>query len=139
MSSLRTYELVLLLRYDVLLDDVKSTLNSILSILPSKESKILNAEYWGLRKLEYEIKKNTNAHYYMITIKCDNTLIPEIEAKIRISDIVIRHLILNVSDMESENTESSFIVKDAKSDTSGSIVYDEKYKDILRDISNLSI
>jgi small subunit ribosomal protein S6 len=49
---------------------------------------------WGVRKLEYEIEKQTNGHFWLFGFTADNSLVSEADRDMRLDDKVIRHLIV---------------------------------------------
>ncbi len=125
----RNYEITLLIRPDVSSDDVKNLFTSITEMAKPLGVKFFHSEYWGLRQLEYSIKKNTSAHFYYIQISSPQKFLDIFKSKIEINEIVIRHLIILL-----ENDEVNMISpnsKDLKTDQDEGIVFDEKYKTVL--------
>ena len=57
-----------------------------------KKGKILAEEYWGLKNLAYEIKKNKKAHYTMLIIETLPDKIEEYERKLRLHEDIIRFM-----------------------------------------------
>lgn len=56
------------------------------------ESKVVNEENWGLRKLAYPIQKKTTGFYQMIEFKADPKTIAVLETQFRRDERVVRFL-----------------------------------------------
>ena len=55
---------------------------------------------WGKRKLAYEIDKLTEGDYTLINFHADPASIAELDRVLRITDAVIRHMIVRRDDQE---------------------------------------
>lgn len=88
------YEIMFIV--DPTLDDEmkEKTVKTVKEII-STEGEVKNTEIWGLRKLEYPIEKKTEGYYAVIDFQAEPTLPKELDRRLRISDNVIRHLIVN--------------------------------------------
>lgn len=88
------YEIMFIV--DPTLDDEmkEKTVETVKEII-STEGEVKNTEIWGLRKLEYPIEKKTEGYYAVIYFQAEPTLPKELDRRLRISDNVIRHLIVN--------------------------------------------
>lgn len=88
------YEIIFIV--DPTLDDEmkEKTVETVKEII-STEGEVKNTEIWGLRKLEYPIEKKTEGYYAVIDFQAEPTLPKELDRRLRISDNVIRHLIVN--------------------------------------------
>ncbi|MBQ9708306.1 MAG: 30S ribosomal protein S6 [Firmicutes bacterium] len=52
-------------------------------------------DVWGLRKLAYPIMKKSEGYYVVIQFQGETTLPKELDRRLKISDNVIRHIIVN--------------------------------------------
>ena len=59
------------------------------------EGEVGNVDVWGMRKLAYPIQKKTEGYYVVIEFKAEPTLPKELDRRLKISDNVMRHLIVN--------------------------------------------
>lgn len=57
-------------------------------------------EEWGKRKLAYEINDLTDGDYTLINFHTDPTQIAELDRVLRITDAVVRHMIVRRDDQE---------------------------------------
>ena len=52
-------------------------------------------DIWGMRKLAYPIQKKNEGYYVVIEFTANPDLPKELDRKLKISDAIIRHLIIN--------------------------------------------
>ncbi len=88
------YELMLI--FDPALDDEtrEQTLETIKTIIAA-EGKAGEVDDWGVRKLAYPINKKPEGYYAVMQFEAEPTLPKELDRRLRISDNVMRHLIVN--------------------------------------------
>ena len=76
-------------------DDAKeATIEAVKGIIAA-EGEVGNTDVWGMRKLAYPIQKKSEGYYVVIEFKAEATLPAELDRRLKISDNVIRHLIIN--------------------------------------------
>ena len=76
-------------------DDKKEvTIEAVKGIIAA-EGEVGNADVWGMKKLAYPIQKKTEGYYVVIEFKAQPTLPAELDRRLKISDNVIRHIIIN--------------------------------------------
>ncbi|NLD19491.1 MAG: 30S ribosomal protein S6 [Clostridiales bacterium] len=88
------YEVMFIL--DPTLDDEKkdATVETVKGIIAT-EGEVGNVDVWGMRKLAYPIEKKNEGYYVVIEFKAQPTLPKELDRRLKISDNVMRHLIVN--------------------------------------------
>ena len=88
------YEVMLIL--DPALEDDKkdATVETVKGIIAA-EGEVVNVDTWGMRKLAYPIQKKSEGYYVVIEFKAQPTLPKELDRRLKISDNVIRHMIVN--------------------------------------------
>ena len=88
------YEVMLILD-PALEDDRKdATVETVKGIIAA-EGEVGNVDTWGMRKLAYPIQKKSEGYYVVIEFKAQPTLPKELDRRLKISDNVIRHMIVN--------------------------------------------
>lgn len=88
------YEVMLILD-PALEDDRKdATVETVKGIIAA-EGEVGNVDTWGMRKLAYPIQKKSEGYYVVIEFKAQPTLPKELDRRLKISDNVIRHIIIN--------------------------------------------
>ncbi len=88
------YEVLFIL--DPILEDEKKeaaveTVKGIIEI----EGTIGKVDVWGMRKLAYPIRKKGDGYYVLIEFSAEETLPKELDRRMKISDDIMRHLIVN--------------------------------------------
>ena len=88
------YELMLII--DPMLDDEakEQTVETVKSIIET-EGKVGEIDTWGMRKLAYPINKKAEGYYVVVNFEAEPTLPKELDRRLRISDNVMRHIIVN--------------------------------------------
>jgi len=76
-------------------DEAKdATVETVKGIIAA-EGEVGNVDVWGMRKLAYPIQKKTEGYYVVVEFKAEPTLPKELDRRLKISDNVMRHLIVN--------------------------------------------
>lgn len=74
----------------------KANIEKFKGIIENGGGTIENVDVWGRRKLAYEIAKVNEGHYTLINFSSDAQLPKEIDRVFRITDGIIRHIIVNL-------------------------------------------
>ena len=87
------YEVLFII--DPALEDEKkeATIEAVKEIIAA-EGEVGNVDVWGMRKLAYPINKKSEGYYVVIEFKAEPTLPKELDRRLKISDHVIRHMIV---------------------------------------------
>ena len=76
-------------------DDAKeATIEAVKGIIAA-EGEVGNTDVWGMKKLAYPIQKKSEGYYVVIEFKAEPTLPKELDRRLKISDNVMRHIIIN--------------------------------------------
>ena len=59
------------------------------------DGEVTKVDVWGMKKLAYPIQKKNEGYYAVIEFKASPELPKELDRRLRISDDVIRHIIIN--------------------------------------------
>ena len=77
---------------------IKTQVSELKAIITDMKGEITNEKEMGNRKLAYPIKKELNGYYYVINCNANNEAISEFDRKARISENVIRHLVIRLDE-----------------------------------------
>ena len=88
------YEVMLILDPALEYDRKDATVETVKGIIAA-EGEVGNVDTWGMRKLAYPIQKKSEGYYVVIEFKAQPTLPKELDRRLKISDNVIRHMIVN--------------------------------------------
>lgn len=94
---MRKYESIFILRPSLEEEKRIEVIEKFKAII-SADGEIEKVEEWGNRKLAYEIEKIRDGYYVLVTFKANPTLPLELERNFKISDDVIRYIIVNLDD-----------------------------------------
>ena len=88
------YELMFII--DPTLEDEKkeATVETVKGIIEA-DGTVGEVDVWGLRKLAYPIQKKNDGYYVVVTFQASPELPKELDRRLRISEVVMRHLIIN--------------------------------------------
>ena len=90
---MRHYEIVILVHPDQT-PQVEGMVSRYKSLIEKGGGVVHRAEDWGRRQLAFTIDKVKKAHYYMLNIECNQTVLDELNTGFRYNDAIIRHLVL---------------------------------------------
>ena len=76
----------------------EAVLAKVQAIVEEGKAEIEKVDVWGNRKLAYEIQDFTDGYYVLINFKAGVDVPKEIDRNLKISDAVIRHMIVNIED-----------------------------------------
>lgn len=95
---MRKYESMFVLSPELTIDAVKEFVEKVKALI-EKSGEIESVEEWGKKKLAYTInKKYTEGYYVLMYFKAANEVLPELEHTFKVTESVIRHMILNKED-----------------------------------------
>ncbi|HSN58010.1 MAG TPA: 30S ribosomal protein S6 [Clostridiaceae bacterium] len=92
---MRKYETIFILQPSLDEEAVKANIEKFKGVIENGGGVIDNVDFWGKRKLAYEIKKVNEGFYTMINFTADAELPKELDRIFRINDTVVRHIIIN--------------------------------------------
>lgn len=94
----RKYELVYVVSPDATEEQVTDLHTQVESIVQRMGGTIAKTENWGRRRLAYEIGRHKEATYVLELIDGSGELMKEIDRRLKVSDLVIRHLVVRIDE-----------------------------------------
>ena len=94
----RKYELVYVVSPDATDDQVTEVHTQVESIVQRMNGQLEKTDNWGRRKLAYEIGRHKEGTYVLEVINGDGELMKEIDRRLKVSDLIIRHLVVRVDE-----------------------------------------
>jgi small subunit ribosomal protein S6 len=94
----RKYELVYVVSPEATDEQVTDLHNQVEAIAQRLNGQIEKTENWGRRKLAYEIGRHKEGSYVLEVINGGGDLMKEIDRRLKVSDLVIRHLVVRVDE-----------------------------------------
>jgi small subunit ribosomal protein S6 len=89
---LRSYEVMFISAPNVGEDDLRKLTTQLETIVSDLGGKVVKADNLGRRKLAYPISKFDEGIYSLLNVEGTGKEIAELERRLRVSDIVLRHL-----------------------------------------------
>jgi small subunit ribosomal protein S6 len=97
-SQTRQYELVYIVSSDATEQHITDLHAQVEDIVGRYAGKLDKSDNWGRRKLAYEIGPHKEGTYVLDLITGSGELMKEIDRRLRVSDQVIRHLVVRVDE-----------------------------------------
>ena len=91
---MRKYETIFILNPSFDEETVKANIEKFKGVIENGGGTVDNVDFWGKRKLAYEIKKVSEGFYTLFSFTAGPELPKELDRVFRITDGVIRHIIV---------------------------------------------
>ncbi len=96
-KQLRDYELILIISPEIEDEKFDITIDKVNQFITKRDGTISEVERWGKRKLAYPIGHFTEGNYVLNRLKMKPEMGKELEASLRISEEILRHLLIKLS------------------------------------------
>lgn len=73
----------------------KDSVVEIVKEIITADGEVVKVDVWGNRKLAYPILKKNEGYYVVVDFKANPELPKELDRRLKISDAIIRHIIIN--------------------------------------------
>ena len=94
------YEHVYLARQDVSAQQVEDLTKQFTTVIEGLGGKVTKNEYWGVKSLNFRIRKNRKAHFTLLNVDAPPAALTEVERQQRINEDVLRYLTVRVDELE---------------------------------------
>ena len=112
---MRRYETIFILRPSQSEDEVNTIIENSKKVILDEKGAIIGLSRWGLKKLAYTIKKETQGQYVFCDFAGTPAAVAEIERKFRIDDAVLKYLTIKTADsITDEEIQKAIAETDAK-------------------------
>ena len=101
---MRFYECAFIIRQDLPAQDVHKLADKYQDLVEKMNGKVVKKEYWGLRSLAYEIKKNKKGHYIFFGLNTSPEVINKMENDFKVSEDIIKFLTIKVENIDNKPT-----------------------------------
>ena len=95
---MRDYELIVIISPEVPEEELPAHLDKISEFITNKGGSVTEVERWGKRKLAYPINHFREGNYVLTRLKLEPGTTAELEANLRISEKVLRHLLIRLGE-----------------------------------------
>lgn len=97
-EQLRDYELALVISPEVTEEKIDATIANLGQLFTDTGGAVADVKQWSKRRLAYPIKHFSEGNYVLARLKLKPTSCRELEAKLQISEDVLRHLLIRLDD-----------------------------------------
>jgi small subunit ribosomal protein S6 len=91
---LRDYEVLYIVRADLDDEKVQDAVKRVNTLIERSGGTVEGTNLWGKRKLAYEVKHQKDGSYVLQDFQLNPDRVPELEAGLKITEEVLRHLIV---------------------------------------------
>jgi small subunit ribosomal protein S6 len=113
----RTYELMFIVRPDMVDEDLNKLISTLGSVVTSAGGTI-KSEVWGKRRLAYTVRRFNDGIFVLLVIEGTGAMVHEVERRLRVTEQVIKFITVR-TDEELKRLDKIKKLRDAKKKTSG--------------------
>ncbi len=95
---MREYELVMILDPELEDEQASAAVERTKQYVTSHGGEVSDVNSWGKRRLSYPIKNRTEGNYVVTRLRMEPSQTAELEATLRLSEEVLRHLLVKTED-----------------------------------------
>jgi len=110
-SGLNHYEILFILPNKFTDDESKKLVEKVSQVITENSGQITHSEYWGKKKLAYEIKHNAYGYYALFEFDLEGSLLAKIDQALRLSTDVLRHQIVVKKTKSVEELKKAEIIR----------------------------
>ena len=104
---MRDYEVLYIVRPDLEEDKVQDIVKRVNSLISRSGGAAEQTSLWGKRKLAYEVKHQKEGSYVLQDFQIDPGRVPELESALKITEEVLRHLIVRKPEKAKPSTSAA--------------------------------
>ena len=93
---LRKYETIYIAKPDLAEEELKALTEKVQEVIAGQNGDLKRLEDWGVRKLAYVIKKSARGRYVYLRYDGSETLVAELERRLRLDDRILRYLTVKI-------------------------------------------
>ena|SRR5581483_958693 len=109
----RTYELMFVVRPDMLEEDQDKLISTLESAVSTSGGTVKNVERMGKRRLAYVVRRFQDGIYLLMTLEGSGGVIHELERRLRVTEPVIKFLTVRI-DEEQKRLDKIKAIREAR-------------------------
>jgi small subunit ribosomal protein S6 len=94
------YEHVFLVRQDATAQQVEDMIAQYKGVIEASGGQAPKTEYWGVKTLQFRIRKNRKAHFGFLNLDAAPAAVTEMERQMRINEDILRFMTIRVDALE---------------------------------------
>ena len=91
---MRAYEVMVILDPNLEERTIEPSLDKYLNVIRKDGGNVENVDVWGRRHLAYEVKKNAEGIYAVITLQAEPATVKEFDRQINLNESILRTKVL---------------------------------------------
>jgi small subunit ribosomal protein S6 len=95
-EALRPYEVMIILDADLDEETIRAAVERWLALIEASGAERGHVDWWGKRRLAYEINRKVDGYYVVFQAKSDPAPMVELHRVLSLADEVIRHKVLRI-------------------------------------------
>jgi small subunit ribosomal protein S6 len=95
-EKINNYELIVIFKGDLSEEKLTAGVENVKKFITGKGGAISDTKSWGKRRLAYPIKHSNEGNYILYKFTMKPNLNRELETSLRISEDVLRHLLVKI-------------------------------------------
>jgi small subunit ribosomal protein S6 len=95
-DKVNNYELIIILKPDLANEKLDTVLENVKKFISGKGGAVADVQKWGKRRLAYPIKHFGEGIYFLLKLQAKASQNRELEINLRISEDVLRHLLVKI-------------------------------------------
>lgn len=95
---MRRYETIYILRPSLGENEITTIIENTNQIIKDVDGSIIDLNRWGMKKLAYLVKKETQGYYVFCDYAATPEAVSEMERKFRIDDSVLKYMTVKLAD-----------------------------------------
>jgi small subunit ribosomal protein S6 len=95
-TTVRPYEVMVIIDADLDEETIRDAVERWLQLIESKGAQRGYVDFWGKRRLAYEVKHRTEGYYVVLQAKAEPAAMDELHRVLSLADEVIRHKVLRI-------------------------------------------
>ena len=95
---MRSYELMFIVKPDLEEEATTAIVDKFSGLIAEQGGNVTNLDKWGKRRLAYEVNGFNDGYYVLVNFQGEPKAVKEVERQLKISDDVIKHMIIKLDD-----------------------------------------
>ena len=97
---MRKYEIMFIVDANLPDDEIDQLNSQVESLVREGGGQLLETEKMGRRRLAYEVKRQVEGFYVLLTVEANGEIINEVERRFRVLDSVLRYITVRIDKTE---------------------------------------
>lgn len=90
---MRTYEIVIIANPELDEESLNGIIEKVNTWITDGGGEVKNVDHWGKRKLAYQIQKQREGDYYIVTAKLDPAAVQDLSSNLKFVENILRSMI----------------------------------------------